>query len=154
MAVIRVVLAATLAAALVGVGLPVAERAERNSNADLAEAELETLADAVEELAATNDPAEEGATMLIEVRPPESTVTSGGRIVIDDDRLRWWPDDGVNRTVESTVPMHTDGTLIITESTRIRLSLVERAGEPIVRLDRPNVETRSRTQTEHALSTP
>lgn len=149
---IRVVLAVVFATALLGASLPAAERAERDRNAALAVAELDRVAAAAEELEATNDPADDGAAVVVELHPPTPSLTNGGRIVVTDDRLRWWPDAGTNRTVDPSTTLRTDETLVLTSRTRLRLTLIGSDGEPTVRIERANVEIGSRSQTAHALS--
>lgn len=142
---IRVVLAVALSVALLGASLPVAERVERDRNAALATDELQELARAADRLAATNDPVTRTgmpAKTIRVVSPPPTTVTDGGRIIVDDDRLAWAPVTGDNRSIDPTVALVvTDGPLVISENTRLRLSLVGSDGEPVVRIERARVET-------------
>lgn len=140
---IRVVLAVLLGTALIGASLPAAERAERDRNAALATDELTMLATEAERLAARNDPVERGgrpATVTVTVRPPEPTLTDGGRLHLADDRLVWAPREGPNRTVRSEVPLRVDAPLIIDSRTEVRLSLHRTEGETVVRIRRAEVQ--------------
>lgn len=153
---IRVVLAVVLATALVGIGVSAGERAERDRNAELATGELETLAERAARLAAENDPVAPGAgpaTTTLTVRPPAPTLTDGGQLYIDDDRLLWRPATGRNRTVEADVPVRVEAPISVAEPTRLRLRLVRGRPAPVVRIDRPNVEGRSRGQRRRARAT-
>lgn len=153
---IRFVLAAVLSSALLGVSLPVAERAERDRNAALAVDELESLDDRAERLAADNDPVsadDHPAAATVELAPPSPAVTEGGSIVVHDDLLVWAPVGGANRTVDPSVSLRVEGPILVTEPTRLRLSLVEGEGagdgstgfasgdaDAVVRVDRPRVQ--------------
>ncbi len=148
---IRVVLAVAVAAAIVGTSLPAAERAERDRNAALATDELDGLATTAATLVRRNDPAPDGARATIEIRTPEPTLTEGGRFVLDDETLAWRPARGPNRTVEPTVPMRIDR-LVVADRARLRLSFERDEGDAVVRVERPNVEEGTRTQTAHALA--
>lgn len=150
---IRVVLAVALAAALLGASLPVAERVERDRNAALATTELQELTRAADRLVADNDPVVPSRTpaeTVVVVAPPTPTVTDGGRIVVGDDRLVWAPATGDNRTVEASADLRVEGTLVLADDTRLRLSLVRDAGGPVVVVERARVEGRSRDQTPRA----
>lgn len=136
---IRVVLAVALASALLGAALPTVERAERDRNAALAAGELERLADRAERLAADNDPVEAGndpAAVTVAVAPPRPRFTDGGRLVVRDDRLAWWPERGRNETVETSVPIRVEAPIRLTSRTRLRLSFVRVGGEGVVRIER------------------
>jgi hypothetical protein len=141
---IRVVLAVALAAALVGVSLPVAERVERDRNAALATNDLQDVARAADRLARDNDPVARGgepAAAVIEVGPPAPSVTVGGRIVLTGERLVWAPATGENRSVEPAVDVAVPtGPIVLAEPTRLRLTLVGEAGAPVVRIERARVE--------------
>lgn len=139
---IRVVLAIALASALLGAALPTVERAERDRNAALAAGELERLTDRAERLAADNDPVEAGndpAAMTVAVTPPQPRFTDGGRLVVRDDRLAWWPGRGSNETVEASVPIRVEAPIQLTSRTRLRLSFVRIDGEGAVRIERQRV---------------
>ncbi|MEF8777646.1 MAG: hypothetical protein V5A36_01910 [Natronomonas sp.] len=132
---IRVVLAVALTAALLGSALPSAERADRERNAALATAEIETIVDTAARLVAENDPVSPAGTpaattAVIDV--PQPTLAGGGRIRILDDELRWEPTGGRNRTVESSVPLRVETPIVVTDRIRIRLSLVRLDGSTIV----------------------
>lgn len=146
---IRVVLAVVLATALLGVSLPIAERAERDRNAALATGELERVGDRAERLAARNDPvaaeAEPAATTLV-VTAPTPTFTEGGRLTIANDRLVWQPHAGENRTVKIDVRLRVEASLVVTDRARVRLSLVGTESNPVVHVERTRVETQSRNQ--------
>lgn len=141
---IRVVLAAVLATALLGATLPVAERAERDRNAALATGELQRLADRADRLAADNDPVAPGrtpaATTLV-VASPRPRVTDGGRLLVADDHLEWQPVTGPNRPIRSPVPIRVVAPIHVAERARLRLSLVRADGAPVVRVERARVET-------------
>lgn len=135
---IRVVLAAALATALLGASLPVAERAERDRNAALATGELERLADRAERLAADNDPVDPGddpAATTVDVTPPEPQFTDGGRIVVGNDRLAWRPERGSNETVETALRLRVEAPLRVADRERLRLSLVRSDGDAVVRVE-------------------
>lgn len=136
---IRVVLAVALATPLLGVALPVAERAERDRNADLATGELQRLADRAAKLAADNDPVAPGenpAATTVAVAPPDPAFTRGGAIVVADDRLVWQPERGENETVEGPVPIRVASSIRIAEGVDLRLSYVRVDGEGVVRVER------------------
>ena len=136
---IRVVLAAALATALLGIAFPVAESAERDRNADLATGELQRLADRAGRLAQRNDPVAPGATpaaTTVQVTPPESQFTDGGRIVVADDRLVWQPEQGGNEAVGSPVPIRVASPIRLVEEADLRLSYVHLDGEAVVRVER------------------
>lgn len=154
---IRVVLAVALASALLGVGLPAAERVERDRNAAVATGELEGLAATAETLAARNDPVAPGegpAATTVEVVPPTTTFTAGGRLLVDDDRLAWVPDAGPNRTVQVGVPLSVDAPLPVVERTRLRLSWVDTASGPVVRVEGARVQGGSRDHRRRATARP
>lgn len=154
---IRVVLAAALATALFGVSLPVAEDVERDRNAAIASEELSTVARTADRLADDNDPATAGrapAGITIVVDPPDATLTDGGRLVIEDDRLAWVPHIGPNRTTTSEIPIRVEGPLVITGRTPLRLSFVSTGGTVAVRVRRARVEKRNRGQSAHVRGTP
>jgi hypothetical protein len=135
--VIRVVLAVVVSAALLGIGLPAAEQAERDRNAALAAAELERLAGAAERLAAENDPVEPGrspAGATLELDVPAPTFAEPGRIRIGDDRLRWVHRRGRNRTVVPAVPIRAETPIVATGRLRIRLTFVRRGDASAVRV--------------------
>jgi predicted dinucleotide-binding enzyme len=139
MGLIRVVLAVALATALLGASLPVAERVERDRNAALATDELQELARAADRLAADNDPVALSATpaeRVLVVRPPAPTITDGGRIVVDDDRLTWAPATGDNHSVEAAAELQVSEPIVLAEPTRLRLSFVRSDGPPVVRVER------------------
>lgn len=132
---IRVVLAVALTSALLGSALPSAERADRERNAALATAEMETIADTAARLAAENDPVSPAGTpaattAIIDV--PQPTLADGGRIRILDDQLRWEPTDGRNRTIESSVPLRVETAIVATDRIRLRLSFVLLDGSAVV----------------------
>lgn len=141
---IRVVLAVALSVALLGASLPVAERVERDRNAALATDELQELARTADRLAATNDPVAETGTpaeAIHTVSPPTTTLTNGGRFVVDANRLVWVPETGANRSLEPAVDLDvTEGPLVLAEGTRLRLSLVGTDGAPVVRIERARVQ--------------
>ncbi|WP_336134650.1 DUF7311 family protein [Natronomonas amylolytica] len=150
---IRVVLAVLLGSALLGASLPAAERAERDRNAALATDELDALATEAELLAARNDPVEVGrspATTTVTLRPPNPTLTDGGRIHVADGRLVWMPRTGPNRTVRNEIPIRVAAPLRIEESTTLQLSLYRIDGESVVRVRRAKVEKGGRGQPPHA----
>lgn len=141
---IRVVLAAALATALLGIALPVAESAERDRNADLATGELQRLADRAGRLAEHNDPVAPGAdpaATTVVVTSPEPQFTDGGRVVVRNGSLAWQPDAGAAETVEPPVPVRVDAPIRVTERTRLRLSFVSVDGRAVVRVARARVET-------------
>lgn len=136
---IRVVLAVALASALLGAALPTVERAERDRNAALAAGELERLADRAERLAADNDPVGAGndpAAVTVAVAPPQPRFTGGGRLVVRDGGLAWWPERGSNVTFAVSVPIRVEATIKLTGRTRLRLSFVRADGGRVVRVER------------------
>lgn len=136
---IRVVLAVALTTALLGAALPTVERAERDRDAALATGELERLADRADRLAADSDPVAPGdapAATTVEVTPPQPQFTDGGRLVVGDDRLVWWPERGRNETVDPPAPVRVEAPIHITGPTRLRLSFVRVDGEAVVRIER------------------
>ena len=140
---IRVVLAVALATALVGVGVSAGERTERDRNAELATSELETVAERAARLAAENDPVAPRngpATTTLTLRPPVPTLTDGGQLYLDDDRLVWRPTTGRNRTVDPGVAIRVESPISIARPTRVRLRLLRGESAPVVRIDRPRVE--------------
>lgn len=142
---IRVVLTIALASALLGAALPTVERAERDRNAALAAGELERLTDRAERLAADNDPVEaenDPAAVTVAVTPPQPLFTDGGRLVVRDDRLAWWPARGSNETVEASVPIRVEAPIQLTSRTRLRLSFVRADGEGAIRIERQRVGER------------
>lgn len=148
---IRVVLAVALATALVGVSLPVAERAERDRNAALATGELQRFADRADRLARENDPVEPGgvpAATTVIVDPPDPVVTDGGRILVAGT-LVWQSRGGPNETVEPPVSLRVESPIRAADRTRLRLSLVRVDGGAAVRVERARVQTRSRGETAH-----
>lgn len=147
---IRVVLAVVLASALLAASLPIAERTERDRNAAVALEELDRVATAAHSLYEENDPATEGARAMLEVAVPEPSVSSGGRLVLENDRFAWVPERGPTRTVRVDVPVSTSG-IVVTDVVSIRLTLLEIAGNAVVRIELANVHTRRRNQTTRAL---
>ena len=124
---IRVVLAVVLTTALFGVGLPSAERADRERNAALATAELESVNDAATRLAAENDPVASDrnpAAITVVVEVPEPTFADGGAVRLRDNELRWEPLGGRNHTVDPSVPFRVEAPIVATGRMRVRLSLV------------------------------
>jgi len=149
--VIRVVLAVTLAAAIFGLVMPSAERADSERSTTLALEELQRLSDAAERLAAENDPVDpvrKPAATTVTLRPPEPTFVGPGRFRIADGVLRWESPTGRNETVTPAVPVHIDSPATVSERTRIRLSLVRTGDGPVVRLrvDPGRVYIRTRGQ--------
>lgn len=141
---IRVVLAAVLATALLGATLPVAERAERDRNAALATGELQRLADRASRLAADNDPVARGRTpaaATLVVASPRPRVTDRGRLLVADDRLEWQLVTGPPRPIQSPVPIRVVAPIRVADRTHLRLSLVRADGAPVVRVERARVET-------------
>jgi len=142
--VIRVVLAVALSVALPGASPPVAERVERDRNAALATDDLQELARTADRLAAANDPVnptDRPAEAIRTVAPPATTVTDGGRIELEDDRLAWVPATGDNRSLEPAVDLAVPaGPLVIRSDTRLRLSLVGTDRDPTVRVERARVQ--------------
>ena len=136
---IRVVLAAVLATALVGVSLPAAERAEADRNAALATDELAAVAETAEDLAAENDPVTSGtgaASTVIIVDPPSGVFAAGGSLIIGS-KLRWVPKDGPEQSVETAVRLNTTEPIQIADQSRLRLSLLKGSdGEPTVSIER------------------
>jgi hypothetical protein len=135
--VIRVVLAVALSAALLGIGLPAAERAERARNAELATAELEDVESAARRLAATSDPVRPpetpaGTTITLEVPAPQ--FAEPGRLRIDDERLRWLHPTGRNRTIVPDVPIRVETPIVTAKRLRVRLSLLHRDEGTVVRI--------------------
>jgi hypothetical protein len=133
--VIRVALAVVVSAALLGLGLPAAERADRERNAALATAELEALGDAAGRLAAGNDPIapdREPAATTVVVDVPEPTFTEGGRVRLRDDELRWEPAGGRNHTVDPPVPFRVEAPIVAADRLRLRLSFVRIEGHRVV----------------------
>lgn len=132
---IRVVLAVVLTTALLGIGLPNAERADRERNAALATAELESVSDTAARLAAENDPVAPdrnpaATTVIIDV--PEPTFADGGRVRLRDDELRWEPTGGRNHTVDPSVPFRVEAPLVAAGQIRVRLSFVRLDDRPVV----------------------
>jgi hypothetical protein len=151
--VIRVVLAVLLGTALLGASLAAAERAERDRNTALATDELDALATEAELLAARNDPVDPGrspATTTVTLRPPEPTLTDGGRLHVAEGRLVWTPRTGPNRTVRSEVPIRVEAPLRIADRTDLRLSLYRVDGEAVVRVRRARIQKGRRGQRTHA----
>lgn len=141
---IRVVLAAVLATALLGATLPVAERAERDRNAALATGELQRLADRASRLAADNDPVARGRTpaaATLVVASPRPRVTDRGRLLVADDRLEWQLVTGPTRPIQSPVPIRVVAPIRVADRAHLRLSLVRADGAPVVRVERARVET-------------
>jgi len=135
--VIRVVLAVALAAAILGLAMPSAERADRERSAALALEELERLRDAAERLAADNDPVAPGrdpAATTVTLDPPEPTFADPGRLRIADDSLRWESATGRGVAVDVAVPIRIDAPTVIDERTRVGLRLVRIDGDAVVRL--------------------
>jgi hypothetical protein len=135
--VIRVVLAVALATAIFGLVMPSAERADRERNAALALEELERLRDAAERLAAGNDPVAPGrdpAATTVTIEPPDPTFAAPGRLRIANGSLRWESPTGHDSTVDVAVPIRIDAPAVLTERTRVRLSLVRTNGETAVRI--------------------
>lgn len=134
---IRVVLAVALAAAIFGLVMPSAERADRERNAALALEELERLRDAAERLAAGNDPVAPGrdpAATTVTLEPPEPTFADPGRLRIANDSLRWESPAGHDGAVDVAVPIRIDAPAVLTERTRVRLALVRTDGGTVVRI--------------------
>jgi hypothetical protein len=124
-----------LATALLGIGLPSAERADRERNAALAIDELESVSDTAARLAAENDPVAPdrdpaATTVIIDV--PEPTFADGGRVRLRDDELRWEPWGGRNHTVDPPVPFRVEAPIVATDRVRVRLSFVRRDGRAVV----------------------
>ena len=127
---LRYVLAAVVALALVGVALPAIDRAGVQASEDALAREARRLADATDRLAATTDP---GGRRLVTVRLPERSAARA------DVRYLWV--DPVTDTVRWTVggrerQLRLDADLVrgatLRESGRHRLALrhVERCGRP------------------------
>lgn len=135
---IRIVLAVVISAALLGIALPSAERADRDRNTALAIDELERTAHTADRLAAENDPVpatEKPAATTIELTPPDPAFTeAGGYFRIDDDELLWEVSTEVSRTVSSTVPIRVEDPLVITERTRLRLRFVRLDEKSVVQI--------------------
>ena len=132
---IRVVLAVALASALLGIGLPSAERADRERSAALAIDELESVNDTAARLAAENDPValdRDPAAVTVAIDVPEPTFADGGRLRLRDDELRWEPSDGRNHTVDPPVPFRVRAPIVATDRVRIRLSFVRLDGRAVV----------------------
>lgn len=147
---IRVVLAVVVATALLGASLPAAERVERDRNAALATGELQRLADRAERLAADSHalaPTDDPARLSFVVTPPEPVVTDGGRLLVAEDSLVWWPKRGRNRSVDASVAIGVDAPIRITDRTRLHLAFVRREGAAIVHVRRARIQNRSRDQT-------
>lgn len=134
---IRVVLAVVLSAALLGVGLPAAEQAERDRNAELATAELEAVASAAQRLTATSDPvsrSEIPAGTTITLETPSSRFAESGRLRIDSNRLQWVHPTGRNKTVVPEVSIDVETPIVTANRLRVRLSLRRRDGGSVVRI--------------------
>lgn len=143
---IRVVLAVALTSALLGSALPSAERADRERNAALATAEIETIANTAARIAAENDPVSPDGTpaatsVVIDV--PQPTLADGGQIRILDDELRWEPIGGRNHTVEPSVMFRVETPIVATDRIRLRLSFV-RLDDSAVVLARPEGDAQKR----------
>lgn len=146
---VRIVLAVLLAVALLGAGLPAAERAGETRTATRLEETTARLASAAERLAMRNDPTRSGAarqTVRLQV-PPQ------GRLRIGPDALAWRVSEGAwhyRRPPLELVTGHGPITLAPGRH-RIRLSLQLRRGTPVVAVTRsPEIETGSRDHTPHA----
>lgn len=153
---IRVLLAVVLAAALVGYALPAVEQARASRADTLARDELTDFRATAVQFAATNDPVPAGtagATLLVTVRVPRDTALGIG-VGPHDESLAW---DRAGRTrVETDIRF--DGTLWLRESGRhrLRLSLVERGRDRVVRVrrfkpERATTTARVRTPLERRL---
>jgi hypothetical protein len=135
--VIRVVLAVALSATLLGIGLPAAEQAEQDRNAELATAELESVASEAHRLAATSDPVappEIPAGITVTLETPASRFAEPGQIRIDSKRLQWVPPTGRNRTVVPDAPIRVKHPIVTAKRLRVRLSLLRRDGDSVVRV--------------------
>jgi hypothetical protein len=133
--VIRVVLAVVLTSALFGIALPSAGRVDRERNAALATAELESIGETAARLAAENDPVapdRDPAAITVTVDVPDPTFTDGGRIRLRDDELRFDPADARSHTVDPPVPFRVETPIVTTDRIRIRLSFVTIDGRAVV----------------------
>ncbi|MCQ4331938.1 hypothetical protein KM295_00260 [Natronomonas sp. F2-12] len=132
---IRVVLAVVVSAALFGLGLPAAERVDRERNAALATDELESVGDAAERLVTENDPIapdRKPAATTVVVDVPEPTFANRGRVRIRDDELHWEPAGGRNHTVDPPVPIRVKTPIVAADRLRLRLSFVRIDGAAVV----------------------
>ncbi|WP_276260894.1 DUF7311 family protein [Haloglomus litoreum] len=127
---LRVVLAVLLTAALLGTGLPAAERAGETRTATRLDGTAARLATAAARLAARNDPTRSGAARrTIRLRVPPD-----GRLRIGHDTLAWRVDDGAwhrQRPSPDLVAEHGRLTLAPGHH-RLRLSLRLRYGTAVV----------------------
>lgn len=142
---IRVVLAVVLTTALLGVSFPVIDEARRDHTETTVETELREVERAATSLLTTDDPAEDGARRIIEIRLPARSwsdagvdaVTIGKSRAGNGGRLTWTAVGGrqqVRRLPD--VPLRTDdGDSLGLEASgrhRLVLSLDGNRSDPVV----------------------
>lgn len=159
---LRVVLAAALAVALLGVALPVLEDASAERSATIVEGELDAVATAAGDLLAREEVAPRGAAsrrvLSVSVpgrglaEAPVAYVALGGvpdcraprdaergdvlayRLAGGDPRVRSLPVD--LRTVAPDGTLREDEPLVLRGDSRVALSLVDGGDEPVVLVER------------------
>ncbi|MFB6207566.1 MAG: hypothetical protein ABEJ05_13680 [Haloglomus sp.] len=129
---VRVVLAILLAGALLGVGLPAADRASEARAATRLDESATRLANAAERLAARNDPTRRGvARRILTLRvPPDSQFR------VERDAVRWRVGDGSWHRRRPKVAVRGGGSPLnlFPGRHRLQLSLWEQHGSPVVRV--------------------
>jgi hypothetical protein len=127
---LRTVLAVLLATALLGAGLPAAERAGEARTATRLDGATTRLATAAERLATRNDPTRTGAARrTIRVRIPPD-----GRLRVGRGTLAWRVDGGPwhRRHPSPDIVAGRDRFTLVPGRHRLRLSLQLRRGTPVV----------------------
>lgn len=132
--VVRVVLAVLLTGALLGAGVPAAERAGETRTATRLDETATGLADAVARLAARNDPAPGGAAR----RTLTIGIPQGGALRVEPMAIRWRVGGGPWHTRRPPERLAVDGQALRLPPGRyrLRLSLRTERGRPAVRVTR------------------
>jgi hypothetical protein len=131
---VRVVLAVLLTGALLGAGVPAADRAQETRTADRLDETATGLADVVARLSARNDPTPGGAarrTLVVSVPP-------GGSLRIDPMAIRWRVGGGQwhARRVPERLGVGRETLRLPSGRHRLHLSLQIERGRPVVRVAR------------------
>lgn len=131
---VRVTLAVVLTAALLGVGLPAAERAGDARTATRLDDVTDRLTAAVTRLAVGNDATRSGAAR----RTVRLRVPPGGTLRVGRDALAWRVDGGSwhRRRLPQSLTTGGDRLTLAPGRHRLRLSLRLRSGTPTVRVTR------------------